>query len=209
MGTRVAAAACAVFLLGGCDGDSEPATKSSQAQPIEQRRPIALASGKAPDGRRIRIVAFSDAGGPCLRILGLPGGPRQCGRAPSERVPAVRKAIGGPVIARLAPDTRLELYGETRPMVRRVGVRFRLPSGKRGRRTAAIIRVDNRDALHAARIREPFGYFIAFVPARAENVVATARDANEVVLGRLGYDPIVDSLHPHAFIARQLRSTRR
>lgn len=57
--------------------------------------------------------------GPCLRIAGLPGGIRGCGRAPSERAPEAKQAIGGPQTVRRSGTHRLELYGETTARVRR------------------------------------------------------------------------------------------
>lgn len=211
-----------VVFVAGCGGGYNGAERSPSSPENVARNPhpdcnigarhpwergtTILACGGAPDGRRIRIGAFRDAAGPCLVIFGLPAGPRQCGRAPSERIPP-GPTIGGAVIARITRESHLELYGETRPAVRRVTVRFRLPSGQRRRRTATIIRVEDRDALREAQIRKPFGYFAAFVPPQARKVVAVGRDADGVALGRLRYDPIVDSLHPHNFIARRLRRT--
>ena len=210
MGTRIALA-LSVLVVAGCNGDPEPAkdlepaTKPARVDPVEHPRRVALASGRAPDGRRIRLTAFSDAAGPCLALRGLPRGPRQCGRAPSEEIPP------GPVmradsIAQITPESRLELYGALRPAVKRVIVRFRLRSGVYTRRSASIIRVDNRSALCAAEIRKPFGYFIAFVPPGARQVVAVGRGGGRV-LGRLRYDPIVDTLHPHSFIAHELNGS--
>ena len=190
-----------VFIAAGCNGDPGPATKAEG--------PVVLARVTLPGGRHVEIRSHQDAAGPCLRIVGLPHGPRQCGRAPSETVPP------GPVmtrdaIAQVTPRSRIELYGATRLAVRQVSVRFRFPSGCPARRSAFLIPVADVDALRAAGISEPFGYFIAFVPSGARDVVAVGRTAHGNVLRRLQYDPIVDSLHPHNFIARQLkRSTSR
>jgi hypothetical protein len=213
VGARVATA-LSLLVAVGCNGDpepakdAEPATKPARVDPVEHARRVALASGKAPDGRRIRITAFSDAAGPCLTIRGLPRGPRQCGRAPSEEIPP-GPTMRADAIAQITPESRLELYGALRPAVKRVVVRFTLPSGDHVR-SASIIRVEDRSALSAAEIREPFSYFIAFVPPGARQVVAIGRNDRGRVLGRLRYDPIVNSLHPHNFIARELtRSTSR
>ena len=208
----------AVVFAGACgEGDGGP-TSSPERRADEQDascdvgarrkvpagRGIVLACGKAPDGRRIEIRSWPDAGGPCLTIIGLPAGPRQCGRTPSESIPP-RPAMTADAIVRITPTSRLELYGEARSAVRRVVVHFRLPGGNRLRRSAAIVRAGDAAALRAAQIREPFGYFIAFVPGMARHVVATGHDAQGAVVGRVRYDPIVDSLHPHNFIARELR----
>ncbi len=152
-------------------------------------------------GATLRLYAFRQAGGPCLVVDGLPGGPRACGRAPGERVPAAAGAIGGPAIVRRSPDAELELYGETSAAVRRVVLRYRLPAGRRGRRRATLIRADDAVALRAARIREPFGYFAGSVPPRARDVMAVALDASGEELGRLAFDRIARDMHPTVFIA--------
>ncbi|MGH3117964.1 MAG: hypothetical protein ACRDQ2_12795 [Gaiellales bacterium] len=226
MARRRALGVVVVVVAAGCGGGNEdrtPSPSDSSARAPDPRcdvggqrkvplqpgnRAVVLACGEAPDGRLIEIRSFLDAGGPCLRILGLPRGPRQCGRTPSESIPP-RPPVTADAIVRITPRSRLELYGEIRPAVRGVVVRFTLPSGARERRTAAITRVVDRDALSAAHIREPFGYFIAFVPGRARNVVARGRDRYGAPHGHVQYDGIVDSLHPTTFIARELRSTRR
>ena len=168
----------------------------------------ALACGKAPDGRRIEIRSSLDAAGPCLRIIGLPRGPRQCGRAPSEEIPP-GPALRADAIVQITPRSRLELYGATRPEIRRVDVTFRHPSGCPDRRSAALIDVEDHAALREADISEAFGYFVAFVPSGARDVVAVGRDSSGAVVRRVNFDPIVDSLHPHNFIARELHSTSR
>lgn len=187
-----------VLVAVGCNGDSERAKESEQ--------PIVLARATLPGGRHVEIRSHRDATGPCLTIVGLPRGPRQCGRAPSESVPP------GPVmtsdaIAQVTPRSRIELYGATRPAVRQVSVEFGFPSGCPASRSAFLIPVTDVDALRAAGISEPFAYFIAFVPSHARDVVAIGRTAHGNVLRQLEYDPIVDSLHAHTFIARERKGS--
>lgn len=164
-------------------------------------RDALLGSARTPGGARIQLTAVWDAAGPCLHVDGLPGGPRGCGRAPSERVPPARAAIGGGVFAQRSPHAPLELYGETAPDVQRVVVRYRLHGDRAGARAATLIRASHAGALRRAGIRGPFGYFVAFAPPRAQDVIAEARDASGALLGRLRYDGIIRSLHPTAFIA--------
>jgi hypothetical protein len=187
----------------GCGSNGE----ADKRDPTSERQ-IELARGEAPDGRQIQIRSWLDADASCLRIIGLPHGPRECGLPPSETIPP-RPALGADAIVQITPKSRLELYGATRPEVKRVDVNFRHPSGCPELRSAAIIRVDDRDALRAAHIREPFGYFIAFVPGNAREITAIGRGTGGAVVRRVRFDPIVDSLHPHSFIARELRSTSR
>jgi hypothetical protein len=191
------------IVAAGCGSNGEAGERDSTSD-----RAVELARGEAPDGRQIEIRTWSDTAGLCLRIIGLPHGPRECGLPPSETIPP-RAALGADAIVRITPRSRLELYGAARPEVKRVDVRFRFPSGCPGLRSAALIRVEDREALRAGHISEPFGYFIAFVPGQAREVVAIGRDASGAVVRRVKFDPIVDSVHPHSFIARQLRSTSR
>jgi hypothetical protein len=102
-----------------------------------------------------------------------------------------------------APDgsagSRIELCGETNAVVRRVLVRFR--HGTRvHRRRATLVEARDARALRAARIGEPFGYFIALVPAGARDIVAEGWGADRR-LGTLRFDPIVRSMHPRVFIS--------
>jgi hypothetical protein len=162
---------------------------------------ILLGCGRARGGTVVKIYSFRDAGGPCIVIEGLPGGARACGRAPSERVPAVRAAIGGPVIVRRSPNAALELYGETAPRTRRVLLRYRLPNGQPGERPALLIRASDPAALRAAGIRQPFGYFIGAVPPHARRVSAVALGRDGQALGRLEFDRLARGMHPTVFIA--------
>ena len=163
-------------------------------------RSVTLACGETAAGRALRLYSFRDAGGPCVRLAGLPGGTRGCGRAPSEWVPPSSAAIGGPAIVRRFAAAPLELYGETAPEVHHVVLRYRLPRGGSGRRTAVLIRVSDRAALAAAGIRQPFGYFVGMVPATARQVVAEARGRSGAVLGRFAFDRLAAGMHPTVFI---------
>jgi hypothetical protein len=192
---------------GGPAAANQPACETRPAQGdrrlravLRGHRPIVLGCTRTRAGRVVTLYAFRQAEGPCLVIAGLPGGPRACGRAPSERVPATDAALGGPVVARRSPVARLEVYGETAPEVRVVVVRYRLPVGRSGEREATLIRAEDPTALRAARVPEPFGYFTGAVPAPASRVTAVALDASGEAIGRLGFDQVAD-LHPTVFIA--------
>jgi hypothetical protein len=199
-------------LAAGCEaGGQEAAVPRCQvggppADPAAQgRRAIVLGCGRNTAGRTIELYAFRDAGGPCLNIAGLPGGTRACGRAPSERVPPAKGAIGGGRIVRRPGDAPLEVYGETGQSVRRVLVRYRAPQGRPSQKPATLIRATDTAALSASGIREPFGYFVGAVPRRAVRVFALALDASGEVLGRLGFDRLARGVHPTVFIARGRR----
>ena len=162
-----------------------------------------LATEPLPGGGRLELHARHDLGGPCIVIRGLPGGPRACGRAPSERVPPVRRPISrGPIVRRSAGGP-VELYGETGPRVTRVTIRY---IGRRYReRTvqATLARATNRRALSAARIRRPFGYFVATVPGNARRAWADARNASGDLLGSADFSRLLADAHPMtAFLER-------
>jgi hypothetical protein len=170
------------------------------ADPVAQGS-IVLGCARTPAGTAIELSSFRDAGGPCLNISGLPGGTRACGRAPSERVPPARGAIGGGAIVRRSGTAPLELYGETAPSVHRVVVRYRAPRGRQRQKPATLIRATDTVALSASGIREPFGYFVGTVPRRAVGVYAVALDGSGELRGRLGFDRLARGMHPTVFIA--------
>lgn len=206
------------FVAGGCESDGHgptatPAARTgfeglrcevgaerTSARVPRGERAIVLGCGRTQRGTALQLYSFRDAGGPCLNITGLLGGTRACGRAPSERVPPGREAIGGGAIVRRSAAAPLELYGETAPNVRRVILRYQLPGGRPGHKPATLIRVTDRDALRAAGIRRPFGYFVGAVPPRARHVSAVALGSSRAVLGRLGFDRHARNMHPTVFI---------
>lgn len=211
-----------VLYVAGCGGDRQDDSEavSGSAGRDETRENLAgprgcevgdrRAVGRGPEvvigcgralGEPVRILAFRDAGGPCLLIAGLRGGTRGCGRAPSERVPAATEAIGGPAIVRRSPDRPLELYGETTADVRRVVLRYRRNGRDARRREAALIEMRNPAALRAAGIRESFGYFVGSVPPGATNVSAEALAASGAVLDRFRFGRLAREMHPTVFIA--------
>lgn len=158
-------------------------------------------------GTPVQLLATApgDSGaGPCLRIVGLPGGARGCGYAPSERVPAATEGISGEATVRRGPGQRLELYGETTGAVRRVSVSYRLPSGSDQSKPASLIRVRGLRTLRSADIRKPFGYFVAAVPARASYVSATARNGSGAPLDRFNFDRLAAGRPTDSFVFKRL-----
>ncbi len=162
-----------------------------------------MGCGETDSGQEVQLYSVRDAGGPCIYIAGLPGGTRGCARAPRERVPPFRAAIGGPAIVRRPSRAPLELYGETAPAVDLLVLRYQLPDGDRARRPATLIRISDRSALRAAGIRRPFGYFVGTVPRQAKQVVAEARGGSGEVLGRFVFDRLAAGMHPTVFIANK------
>ncbi len=216
--TRGAALLASAVFAAGCDsgepvasGPSDKAkdpgglgcgvTPEQKRADVPARPAVLVGCSRKSGGRDVRLYSLRDAGGPCIYIAGLPGGTRGCGRAPSERVPPIRAAMGGAVALRRSPDAPLEVYGETAPEVRRVVVRYRLPQAGLEQRRATLVRVSDRTALRAAGISQPFGYFVGAVPARAKQVLAEARGRSGAVLGRLAFDRLAGPTNPNVFIA--------
>jgi hypothetical protein len=180
----------------GPPGTAAPCDFGATRESRPLRSAFVLGCGRAPDGTRLELVTDD---GSCLVVQGLPGGERACGVAPARRDPAPRSALSGAVFARLSPRARAELYGETRADVQRVVARYRF-AGRVRRRRAAVIEARDVRGLRAAALREPFGYFVVFVPAAARRVVVTGYRGRRR-LGSLRFDPILRSLHPRAFVA--------
>lgn len=222
MGLRLTVPSCTTALLAslslGCDSGDRVANPPRERPPSageppcdvgakrfrpgisSGRRSVIVGCAQTDSGDEVQLYSFRDAGGPCIYIAGLPGGTRGCGRAPSERVPQFRRAIGGPAIVR-PPEGPLELYGETSPAVDLLVLRYQLPDRGRARRRATLVRMRERSALRAAGIRRPFGYFVGTVPRQAKQVVAEARGESGEVLGRFAFDGIISSMHPTVFIS--------
>ncbi|MEJ7891445.1 MAG: hypothetical protein WKF94_02260 [Solirubrobacteraceae bacterium] len=157
-----------------------------------------LASSALADGRRIALTAFSDDAGACLTISGVDEFDRQCGRVPSQRVPAVTDAIAAGPIAQRTPADSLEVYGETSAAVERVVLAYRV-AGTQGEQDALLLRVRDPNVLRRAGIAKPFGYYFAELPSRARRVVATAFDSPGAALGTDDYRDFHD-LDRQAFI---------
>ena len=159
-----------------------------------QRGP--LATEPLPGGGLLELHASHDAGGPCIVIRGLPGGPRACGRAPSERVPRERRPVSaGPIVKRSARGP-VELYGETRARVARVTIRYIGSHCVERTVRATLARATDRRALSAARIREPFGYFVATVPGTVRRAWADARTASGDLLGSADFSTLLADRRP-------------
>lgn len=135
-----------------------------------------LAAEPLPDGGRLILDSRPDGSGagPCLAIRGLPGGPRGCARAPSERVPSVRRAISASAIVRAARRGPVELWGETGPRVREVIVRYAGPWRRERAVRATLLQARDPWALAANGIRRPFGVFHARIPGKARVARADA-----------------------------------
>jgi hypothetical protein len=155
-----------------------------------------------PRGGQVELYVRQDAGGPCIVIRGLRGGPRACGRSPSERVPEVHRPVSAGPIVRRSKNSPVELYGETGPRVAEVVVRY-VARGCEGSVHATLARATDRRALAAARIRRPFGYFVATVPGGVRRASAEARSASGELLGSADLSRrLADGLATTVFLER-------
>jgi hypothetical protein len=172
-------------VAGSC---SDEQTRSSPPDP--------LATEPLPGGGRLALHVRHDAGGPCIVIRGLPGGPRACGRAPSERVPEVRRAISAGPIVRRSAGGPVELYGETSARVTDVVIRYTGATHRERMVHATLARATARHALEAAGIRRPFGYFVATVPGTTRQARAEARAASGQVLAGADFSRLLADGRP-------------
>jgi hypothetical protein len=201
-------ALCTIVAAGCGDGrDARPPTSSVDSTGVDglcasvaARDAVVLGGARAPDGTPVALIACD---GSCLILRGLPGGERGCGVAPSRRDPPLRDPLGGGAFVQRSPRGRIELHGNTSHAVRRVLVRYRDHRRLR-QRSATLIEARQTAALRAAGINGPFGYFVAFVPAGARDVVVEAH-GNARRSGSLRFGPILRSLHPRVFILRPVR----
>lgn len=200
---RALALIASVAFLPGCGGSEDEPPSACDVGAQRSEGPIKdatlLACGTTPKGP-VELWAWRDGAGPCVVVVGLPGGPRGCARAPSERVPPSEAALGGPAIVRRTARGPLELYAETGPSVAQVVVSYRRADNGQVRRTATVIKVDDGEALRAARIQSPFGFMVTSVPGSATRVTAEGRDDAGAARGRLRFGPVIESMHPTAFL---------
>ncbi len=162
-----------------------------------------LATEPLPGGRELELHVRQDAAGPCIVIRGLRGGPRACGRAPSERLPEVHRPVSAGPIVRRSENSPVELYGETGPRVATVTIRYVTPRRRERIIHATLARATDRSALAAARIRRPFGYFVATVPGGVRRASAEARSASGALLGSADFSELLaDGLATTVFLAR-------
>ena len=163
--------------------------------------PIVLATGRAPDGATYEFYTErfeKDDGkvyGNCVQLwwpkVGQPG-PGSCGpglppsAAFGKRDPEHVFARAYGFVQEARPATKyLIVSGYARPNVSRVGVAF---EGRGGRISEVPVELTRVDRALAERMGGdgPFGYFVAFVPPRAEHspIAVSAYDSS----GKLGTD---------------------
>jgi hypothetical protein len=182
---------------GGVGPQRTPTTPSPS--PRGDTGPAVLGSTVLDDGRRVEFLGSRRAGG-CLRVTGIDDKRRACAYVPSMREPPLTAPIAAEVTAQRGPAAPFEVYGPISVRVAEVVIRYR--SGGRVRRMAAeLVWMTDEEALRAAGIEEPFGYFLAELPAAttADDVEAVGFDASGDRLGSASFAMFAD-LPPCAFV---------
>ena len=117
--------------------------------------------------------------------------------------PAVHRPISAGPIVRRSAGSRVELYGETGARVAQVSIRYAGPRGCERIASATLARATHRRSLSAARIRRPFGYFVATVPGTVRRVWADARSGSGHLLGSADFSkPLADGRPTTVFLER-------
>ncbi|MEJ7891330.1 MAG: hypothetical protein WKF94_01640 [Solirubrobacteraceae bacterium] len=198
----------ATVLLAGCGGaDAEPRPEpppklssgiasAEDAEDAEDADGV-LARADLLDGRQLELRGTDS--GLCLVLSGLDEYDRQCGVAPSERVPESRRVLFTGPIAQRGRHAPLEVYGETSATVDDVRIRYSY-GGRRYAHLATMLYATDRNALRQAGIARPFNYFVAELPAQARRVTATALDRRSRPIARDDYRDFHD-LERKVFIA--------
>ena len=151
---------------------------------------VVLGCAQLPDGRKVAILSVHESGGQCLQIVGLDDRARECGLAPSAIVPPPpARPIFIQVHAQRDESAPIEVFGDTSAEATTVELTY-TRDGSSHESRAAFIQVTDSDVLAKAGIAEPFGYFIAELPAGTSHVTVTALDADGQRLGSDGLTPL-------------------
>ncbi len=149
-----------------------PVGEERRVLPVSPKS-VVLGCAQLPGGRKVVLLSGYRAG-LCLQIVGIDNRARECGFAPSAIEPRpTMKAVAFQVTAQRNESAPLEVFGTTSAGVTTVELEYTGDSSSHSRR-AALIRVTDSELLEKARIAEPFGYFLAELPADTSNVSATA-----------------------------------
>jgi len=163
------------------------------------KRSVLLGCARLDAGRLVGLFATGGgeggSGGPCLEITGVDDeAARSCGRAPSERVPAVTEAVAAEATVKRHPSAPLEIYGVISADVANVALEY-------GDETtmAEVIHVSDQEVLADAGISEPFGYFVAELPSSTPPQQVAAR-GSDYEGNELGSDTFERISHGRMFI---------
>ena len=164
--------------------------------PVGEERPVlsgtpesvVLGCAQLPDGRTVVLLSMQGSGGQCLYIVGLDNRARGCGFAPSALVPPDTQTIFFQMPAQRNESAPIEIFGATSAEVTTVQLSYTRDSSSHEEARAALIRVTNSDVLEKAGIAQPFGYFLAELPADTSHVYATALGTDEQRLGAADFE---------------------
>lgn len=163
-------------------------------------RSLVLGCAQLPGGRRVALLNGYREPGTCLQIVGIDNRARQCGFAPSSTEPPQKPhAIAFQGIAQRNKSTPLEIFGTTSDQVTTVELSYPRNGSSHSTR-AALIPVTDSETLEVAGIAEPFGYFLAELPADTSHVSATALGPDGQQLGADDLSPYLQSQPRRAMI---------
>jgi hypothetical protein len=201
----LAAAAVTVITVAAPWSDHDPGpatgpqnpTVNADACPVGEERQVipglaksvVLGCAQLPDGRKVALLNAHRSRGLCLQIVGLDNRARECGNAPSAIVPPITRTIWFQTPAQRNESAPIEVFGATTADVATVELRY-TRDGSSHETRPAFIRVTDSDVLEQVGIAEPFGYFIAELPADTTRAAATALDADGQRLGTDDFTPI-------------------
>lgn len=164
-----------------------------------KKESVLLGCAELEDGREIDLLAEKGAGGLCLQLTGIDNQVRECGSAPSAEEPPGTEAVAPQAIARANSSAPLEVYGAISTNAAGVTLEY-TARGSVQRRRAEVLQVTDEEALNRAGIRDPFGYFLAELPAETSKVRAIAVDSEGDRLGSAPFGGILQQ-HPRVFMA--------
>lgn len=163
-----------------------------EAVPPLRQKQVLLACSGFTHGRELQVRTERDRGGidGCLEIYGMGDGKsRACGYVPYKRRPVPKAEIIADSLAQRNKAAPLELYGAASLKVRRILVRHAGPSTRVRTTPARLIRITDEDALAAAKLRRPFAYFVAELPAATSSAKAIARGSRGAIIGKVSFLP--------------------
>lgn len=165
-----------------------PVGEERRVLPVSPKS-VVLGCAQLPGGRKVVLLSGYREPGLCLQIVGIDNRARECGFAPSAIEPRpIMKAVAFQGTAQRNKSAPLEVFGTTSAEVTTVELEYTGDSSS-GSTRAALIRVTDSEILEKARIAEPFGYFLAELPADTSNVSATALGPNGQRLGADDFEP--------------------
>jgi hypothetical protein len=156
-----------------------------------QSEPTVLGSGRLPSGTRFELVGYryrpASAGASllCIDLVVLPQGQASgCGDELVRGDGDIEVAGRGSFALPTQPEPQTMVTGTTSDRVASVAILYR-DDGERVTRSVAHFRITSPALLRRVGVAEPFGYYVAELPADATDARLVARDADGTVIDRV------------------------